>query len=116
MVNDILFLADQQGYGENKGSFIDSTGNIRVLKVLWRSQKLIKKIKYYDEYGATQYKIRSEEYVADEMMGEEEESDDPDSFTSKSPFQRLCILVAGPFMNFVLAFLICKVGQGMHGF
>lgn len=40
------------------------------------------------------------------MMGEEEESDDPDSFTSKTPFQRFCILAAGPFMNFILAFLI----------
>jgi len=40
------------------------------------------------------------------MMGEDEESDDPNSFTSKSPFQRLSVLVAGPFMNFVLAFVM----------
>lgn len=32
-------------------------------------------------------------------------SSDPDSYNSKTPLQKIIILLAGPFMNFVLAFL-----------
>lgn len=73
MVNDILYLAEQSGYDDVRSGYTDNSGNVRVLKVLWRSQKLIKKVKYYDDFGAVQYKIRSEEYVPIEALGEEEE-------------------------------------------
>jgi len=33
-------------------------------------------------------------------------SDDPDSYTSKKPWQRIVILLAGPFANFLLAFFL----------
>jgi len=33
-------------------------------------------------------------------------SDDPDSYTSKKPWQRIIILLAGPFANFLLAFFL----------
>jgi regulator of sigma E protease len=40
---------------------------------------------------------------------------DFDSYTTKSTWQRFCILFAGPFANFVLAFLIyCVVGMLGH--
>jgi len=72
MVNDILYMAEQNGYDNQQGGrYVDDSGNVRVLKVLWRSQKMIKKVKYYDEFGAVQHKIRSEEYKADELVGEE---------------------------------------------
>lgn len=51
--------------------FTDENGNIRVLRVYWRSLKKIQKVKYYDEFGETQYKIRSEDYIIDKQMGEE---------------------------------------------
>ena len=51
--------------------YTDENGNIRVFRVFWRSLKKIKKVKYYDEFGDTQYKFRSEEYIADESKGEE---------------------------------------------
>jgi len=35
-----------------------------------------------------------------------ERSDDPDSYTSKSPWQRILILLGGPGFNFLLAFII----------
>ena len=35
-----------------------------------------------------------------------QKSDDPDSYTSKTPFQRILILLGGPFFNILLAFLI----------
>ncbi len=37
---------------------------------------------------------------------EEEASGDPDSYTSKTPLQQLFVLLAGPVMNLVLAFLL----------
>lgn len=70
-VDDILRMAEKDGYNNQAGRYIDDLGNVRVLKVLWRSQKLIKKIKYYDENGSIQYKIRSEEYEVNEDLGEE---------------------------------------------
>lgn len=49
----------------------DEEGNIRVIQLLWKSQKLIKKVKYYDAVGEEQSRIESEEYIPDEEMGEE---------------------------------------------
>ena len=40
------------------------------------------------------------------MLGEDEASDDPRSFTSQSPWKRAIILCAGSFMNFVLGFIL----------
>lgn len=40
------------------------------------------------------------------MEGEDTESDHPNSFSGKGPFRRLSVLVAGPFMNFLLAILL----------
>ena len=43
------------------------------------------------------------------MEGEDEETDDPRSFTKQSAWKRLIILVAGSAMNFVFGFLIVLV-------
>src|SRR5690606_17646154 len=62
---DSLFnVAEINGhhFGSN---FRDENGNVRVLRVYWKSLKKMKKVKYYDEYGETQYKTRTEEYVLD---------------------------------------------------
>lgn len=40
------------------------------------------------------------------MEGEDEASDNPGAFNAKSPWKRLAVIVAGPFMNFVLAIVI----------
>ncbi len=40
------------------------------------------------------------------MLGESETSEDPNSFCEKKPLQRFSVLIAGPAMNFVLAFFI----------
>lgn len=40
------------------------------------------------------------------MLGEEEESQDPDSFSAKSPLRRITIIVAGVIMNYILAICI----------
>ena len=36
------------------------------------------------------------------MEGEDEESDDPNAFCQKTPLQKMAVIFAGPFMNFVL--------------
>jgi len=43
------------------------------------------------------------------MEGEDEASDDPRSFSSKKPLQRLLVLAAGALMNFVLAYLLLVI-------
>lgn len=43
------------------------------------------------------------------MAGEDEESDDPNSFEKKSKFARFVILFAGAFMNLLLGFIIMLV-------
>jgi len=59
--------------GHNFGSdYTDENGNIRELKLRWKSLRKVKKIKFYDEYGDTQYRFESEEYITDKNRGEEE--------------------------------------------
>lgn len=38
-----------------------------------------------------------------QMLGAEDDSDDPRAFCNKSPLKRLLIMIAGPLMNFVMA-------------
>ena len=40
------------------------------------------------------------------MMGEEETVEDERSFSAKSPLRRITIIIAGVFMNYVLAIVI----------
>ena len=51
----------------------DMEGNIRVVRMFWKSRRRIKKIKYYDENGEEQYKFRDENYVVNTDLGEEEQ-------------------------------------------
>ena len=66
----IFKIAELNGhyFGSN---YSDENGNIRELKVRWKSLKKVKKIKYYDEYGETQFRFESEEYIEDKILGEE---------------------------------------------
>lgn len=71
LVDSYLDYAEINGHSFTS-NYTDSTGNVRVLSVLWRSLKKIKKVKFYDEFGETQEKIVSEEYILDKGRGEEE--------------------------------------------
>jgi hypothetical protein len=70
-MDSLLHMAEINGHTFNS-NYTDEEGNIRVLTVYWKSIKRIKKVKYYDEFGETQYKIRSEEYIINKDLGEEE--------------------------------------------
>ncbi len=49
------------------------------------------------------------------MLGEDEESQDERAFGSKSVWARISVLVAGPFFNFILAFLLAMIVLGSMG-
>lgn len=69
--NSIFNIAEINGHYFSS-DFTDENGNIRVLRVYWKSLKKVKKVKYYDSFGEEQYKIMSEEYIPNKDMGEEE--------------------------------------------
>ena len=50
------------------------------------------------------------------MLGEGEESDEEGSFSSKHPLRRLSVVLAGAFMNFVLAMVIFVIIFSKIGF
>lgn len=52
-------------------AYVDVAGNIRVLRVYWRSKRKVKKVKYYDKTGAEQIDIFPESYIVKEDEGEE---------------------------------------------
>lgn len=53
----------------------DTDGNIRVIKIFWKSRRKIKKVKSYDpETGEETFNFYPENYVINEDLGEEEET------------------------------------------
>lgn len=56
--------------GQGRNTYTDGAGNIRVIRMMWRSMKQIYKVSYFDELGRAQVKFRSENYVVDAKMGE----------------------------------------------
>jgi hypothetical protein len=54
---------------------VDTFGNIRVIRVYWKSLRKILKVKSYDpETGDEVYNFYPENYTVDETMGEEAEA------------------------------------------
>lgn len=52
------------------GGAYDQRGNVRIMRVCWRSRRKIGKVKYYDEDGSQQEKIIDEYYKIDKDAGE----------------------------------------------
>lgn len=53
----------------------DTNGNIRVIRVFWKSRRKIKKVKSYNqETGEEEFNFYPENYVINEDLGEEEET------------------------------------------
>lgn len=50
----------------------DTLGNIRVIRVFWKSRRKIKKVKSYDQNGDTVYTLYPETYITKKDQGEEE--------------------------------------------
>jgi hypothetical protein len=55
-------------YGRN--TYTDGNGNVRVLRMFWRSMKKVIKVTFFDDQGKEQTKFRSEEYIVNKELGE----------------------------------------------
>lgn len=76
LVNNPHFFSAMLGeYGYVAGTLpYDGEGNVRVLRVYWKSSRKIKKIKKYDyETGTEEFHFYPETYVPNKALGEEEE-------------------------------------------
>ena len=71
------FFWDPIGMTDGVGTSLlpfDVAGNIRVLRVYWKSRRKIKKVKYYDpQTGDESFTLRPETYIIDKDKGEEEQ-------------------------------------------
>lgn len=66
-------MLTQEGVGSSLLPY-DLQGNLRVLRVYWKSKRRIKKVKSYDlETGEEIYNFYPENYILDTNMGEEEQ-------------------------------------------
>lgn len=76
MMEDMIQLPGEI-YGENHNhahsEIVDRYGNVRVIKLFWKSYKMIKRVKFYDELGNVQYRFESEHYIENKEIGEEVE-------------------------------------------
>jgi len=66
-VDTAIFETGLQDYN----SPFDSNGNVRVVKVYWKTMRKMLKVKYYDAEGDEQYELMPETYKIDETKGEE---------------------------------------------
>ena len=82
IVGDGIFEGDMENaeasflFGENLTNSLpyDTLGNVRVLKVFWKSLRKIKKVKSYNpNTGEEEYNIYNEDYIINKDLGEEEE-------------------------------------------
>lgn len=66
--------------------------------------------------GDTKYCLKLLPFGGSCVMGEDEESDEPDAFNNKSVWARIAVVAAGPIFNFILAFLFAIVIIGCAGY
>ena len=70
MYDSLFGIAEMNGH--HFGSdYTDENGNIRVFRMYWKSLKKIKKVKFYNDAGDEEFKIRTEEYKPNKALGEE---------------------------------------------
>lgn len=62
-----------EDYKSTHSDIVDRYGNIRVIRVYWKSYKQIQRVKYYDQLGNVQYRFEGEFYKINEDIGEESE-------------------------------------------
>lgn len=67
--------------------------------------------------GETEYSLRAIPFGgACKMLGEDGDSDDERAFTKKGPWARFSTIFAGPFFNFILAFVISVIVISIVGY
>lgn len=81
----------------------------------------LKSTAYFEEHpefdGRTVYSLKILPFGGScLMLGEEEDVDDENSFSKKSVWARMAIIFAGPFFNFILAFVLALIVIGSIGY
>ena len=72
IIDSYALFAGPNGLTNN---YTDNAGNIKVLRVYWKSRRKIKKVKSYNEYtGEEEYHFYPETYILNKELGEEEET------------------------------------------
>ncbi len=72
--NDFFFSPLSESGNNNSLMPFDTAGNIRVIRMYWKSRRRIKKVKSYDQQtGEETFNFYPENYVINENLGEEEE-------------------------------------------
>lgn len=69
-INSFLDASGVWTNASGRNTYSDGYGNIRVLRMFWKSKKQILKVSYFDEFGKKQYKFRSPDYILDKERGE----------------------------------------------
>lgn len=69
-INSFLDASGVFNGAQGKGTYTDGNGNIRVLRMFWKSKKCVYKVTFLDEQGQEQVKYRNEDYILDKNMGE----------------------------------------------
>lgn len=64
------FINLSEIYGNNFGHYTDSNGNIRVLRVYWRSFRKVQLVTFFDENGEEQQDYYPEDYIPNTDLGE----------------------------------------------
>lgn len=77
--NGEVFASSAEGlFGQEYQSSLmpfDMVGNVRVIKMYWKSKRAIQKVKYYDSMtGEEKYEFFDETYIPDKNRGEESET------------------------------------------
>lgn len=73
-INAFLESSGVWNGGQGKNSYTDKAGNIRVLRMFWKSKKKILKVEFFDDLGQKQVKFMSEDYIIDKDRGETSET------------------------------------------
>lgn len=72
IINDFISFAGADGF--SPGEYFDHQGNVRMLRVFWKSKRKVKKVKKYDPItGDEIYDFYPETYVINKDLGEEED-------------------------------------------
>jgi len=76
MVESMITLPGED-FGNDSSSphseIVDKYGNVRYIRVFWKSMKPLLRIKFYDEMGNVQHRFESELYKPNKELGEEVE-------------------------------------------
>ncbi|MCR4605945.1 MAG: site-2 protease family protein [Eubacterium sp.] len=112
-MNKVSVIEFSLGMGPRLISFAGDGEKHRLL--LFKSTEFFEQNKQYD--GHTIYSWKLLPFGGSCMMlGEEEVVEDEGSFSEKSVWARMAIIFAGPFFNFILAFVLALMVIGTVGY